>query len=369
MKMKKKINGNLIYDKNLDYSDVEEITGYLYCSGTDTKAAFPKLTTIGGYLYCSGTDTKAAFPKLTTIGGYLYCYGSNTNAAFPKLTTIGGYLYCSGTDTKAAFPKLTTIGGNLDCSGTDTKAAFPKLTTIGGYLYCSCTDTKAAFPKLTTIGGYLYCSGTDTKAAFPKLTTIGGNLYCYGSNTKAAFPKLTTIGGYLDCSGTDTKAAFPKLTKQNTGNKKAKKTLFFALKKEGFLFLDGILSFWKGSRESNGLKIHKVVIVGKVSVSYCLEIGEVFSHGETIKEAKESLIYKVGDRDKSDYKDWTIDKKITKKQAIESYRVITGACESGVRNFVEQSGKTKQNYTVKDIVDITKGQYGNKEYMSFFKNK
>ena len=101
-------------------------------------------------------------------------------------------------------------------------------------------------------------------------------------------------------------------------------------------------------------------------MSYAIEIDGVFSHGDTIKEAKESLLYKISSRDKTAYESWTLDKKITKREAIESYRVITGACESGVRHFVESIGKTKRRYTVQEIIDITKGQYGNDAYVRFF---
>ena len=77
-------------------------------------------------------------------------------------------------------------------------------------------------------------------------------------------------------------------------------------------------------------------------------------------------MYKIGDRDKSDYERWNLDKVITKRDAIESYRVITGACESGVRHFVESVGNTKARYTVKEVINLTKGQYGHEEYKNFF---
>ena len=232
-------------------------------------------------------------------------------------------------------------------------------------------DKRNDYSAVVEIGGYLNCSGADTKASFPKLTTVGGDLYCDGADTKASFPKLTTVGGDLDCYGADTKASFPKLTTKNmgVGNKKAKTSVSLAFKKEGFFLFDGILSFIKGTRTKGGLKIHKTIIVGQLKASFCLEADGVFSHGKTIREAKESLLYKIGDRDKSDYGGWDIKTKITKREAIESYRVITGACESGVRNFVELAGKTKPKYTVKEIIDITKGQYGNDTYRNFFNGK
>ena len=207
----------------------------------------------------------------------------------------------------------------------------------------------------------------NLKDDYTEVEEIAGCLDCEGADTKAAFPKLTTVGGYLYYRGADTKAAFPKLKKTNSGNAVARRRVDYSFKRKGFLFADGILTKITGTKEAaGGAKIHKVVVVGKIKTSYCIESDGVFSHGDTIKEARESLLYKVGERDKSAYEKWSLETKITKKQAIESYRVITGACEAGVRHFVESHGKLKNKYTVKEIIDITKGQYGNVEYQNFF---
>jgi hypothetical protein len=49
------------------------------------------------------------------------------------------------------------------------------------------------------------------------------------------------------------------------------------------------------------------------------------------------------------------------------YRVITGACEFGVKNFIEQNKiDEKKTYTIKEIINITSGQYGNQKLQEFF---
>ena len=224
------------------------------------------------------------------------------------------------------------------------------------------------YSDVEEIKGYLYCSGADTKAAFPKLTTIGGYLDCSGADTKAAFPKLTTIGGSLYCRGADTKAAFPKLTTQNCGDAKASRNVTAAFRRNGFVRFDGILSFIMTTKLLKiGLKIHRIVVVGKAKSSFCVETRDgTFSHGDTIKQAKESLIYKIGERDKSDYEKWTLDTVVSKLEAIKSYMVITGACETGTRHFVESVGKTKGKYSVREVIKLTEGQYGHEAYKSFF---
>ena len=103
---------------------------------------------------------------------------------------------------------------------------------------------------------------------------------------------------------------------------------------------------------------------------YVVEKDGVYAHGATLKEAKESLIYKITDRDKSDYEDYTLDTKVTHEEAIKMYRVITGACEAGTRHFVENvRAKKKEKYTVKEIIKLTKGQYGNETLKEFMENK
>ena len=251
----------------------------------------------------------------------------------------------------------------------DAEHDYSEVEEIGGYLYCYGVDTKTSFPKLTTIGGHLYCHGADTKTSFPKLTTIGGHLNCRGADTKTSFPKLTAIGGHLDCFDADTKTSFPKLTTQNCGREKADKQIIIAFKKEGLVLFDGILSFIKETKDRIYGKVYKVVVVGQCEVSFCVEADGVFSHGDSIKQARESLMYKIGSRDKSAYEKWTLSEKITRREAIESYRVITGACESGTKSFVDSVGTLKNKYTVSEIIKLTIGQYGNESYASFFKGE
>jgi hypothetical protein len=49
------------------------------------------------------------------------------------------------------------------------------------------------------------------------------------------------------------------------------------------------------------------------------------------------------------------------------YRVITGACEGGVRSFLETVKTKKDKYSVKEIIKLTTGQYGNQELINFIK--
>ncbi len=91
-----------------------------------------------------------------------------------------------------------------------------------------------------------------------------------------------------------------------------------------------------------------------------------YAHGNSIKEAKEDLIYKISIRDKSKYKEIDVEFKMSFSECIEMYRVITGACAVGTKNFVESKGIKQTKYSPKDIYKITIGAYGNLEFKSFF---
>ncbi len=82
------------------------------------------------------------------------------------------------------------------------------------------------------------------------------------------------------------------------------------------------------------------------------------SHGETIEQAREDLVYKV--IAKSDVK---IPKKATGKEWVGIYRSVTGACSAGVKNFVEQVGKSlDEEYTAKQIAKLVQGQFGAEQF-------
>jgi hypothetical protein len=93
--------------------------------------------------------------------------------------------------------------------------------------------------------------------------------------------------------------------------------------------------------------------------------GDKSAHGKTIKEARESLIYKIGNRDRSRYENVKTTDKFTVPEFIEMYRIITGACEYGVKSFINNQSKVKKSYSVKEIIELTKGHYGHEEFKKF----
>lgn len=82
------------------------------------------------------------------------------------------------------------------------------------------------------------------------------------------------------------------------------------------------------------------------------------AHGTTIKKAREDLIYKVVAKF-----DGKLPKKATGKEWVSIYRNVTGACSAGVRNFVEQTGKSLDDvYTAREIAELASGQFGAEKF-------
>ena len=130
------------------------------------------------------------------------------------------------------------------------------------------------------------------------------------------------------------------------------------------IIVDGILSKII-SRKAN---ILKVINHGQENESFIVSNGTEYSHGSTIKEAKVDLIYKASNRDAGKYDNLTITDILSKEEAIKMYIIITGACSYGIKMFVNNID-TKDEYTVSELIALTKGQFGNEKLIKFFEEK
>jgi hypothetical protein len=233
-----------------------------------------------------------------------------------------------------------------------TPDQFTGKETVGGYLDLeSLTSIPEGFNP--TVGGYLYlCSLTSIPEGFNP--TVGGSLYL-GSLTSIPEGFNPTVGGYLYL-GSLTSGKRPEPRK--TSVKEMEKLLSW--ENGRYRMIDGI--FCEILRDKG--QVMKVLIKGKKQ--YIVTDGENYAHGDSVKEARESLIYKISDRDCSEYEALGLDAVLTFPKAIEAYRKITGACDTGTKMFVEGVGEVKSEYTVQEIIAATAGQYGGEAFKAFF---
>jgi hypothetical protein len=222
--------------------------------------------------------------------------------------------------------------------------------------------------EYTRVSGYIYASGADTKTAFPKLTSVGGSIYASGADTKTAFPKLTSVGGSIDARGDWSHVKMNDSATAQAGaeapviiGRKCRAAVVASFAAAGFSWVDEVLARIISQRGP----VSRVVVCGRTDVSYLVTNGEAWSHGKTLSEARDGLLFKIGKRDPAEFKAWTLDKVVSKRDAIRAYRVITGACEGGVRAWMEQR-QTPEEITVERIIELTKGAYGADTFREFF---
>ena len=204
------------------------------------------------------------------------------------------------------------VGGSLDLSSlTSIPEGFNP--TVGGYLYLRClTSIPEGFNP--TVGGSL-------------------DLRC---GLRANYKKLPS--GYL-LSWQDGK----------------------------YLLADGIFTEVISHRGN----VYHVREIAKKEIFYLVTDGNgKWSHGDTLKEAKSDLMFKISDRTKDDYNNLKLTDSLSFEDSIMCYRVITGACSFGTKDFVTNRLKDKKKkYTIAEMIKVTKGEWGNKTFSDFFKAK
>ena len=244
--------------------------------------------------------------------------------------TVGGYLYLKGTQI-TSLPDNLTVGGSLDLEGT-------QITSL---------------PDNLTVGGSLDLKGTQI-TSLPDNLTVGGRLYLEGTQI-TSLPDNLTVGGSLDLKGT-------QITSLPDNIHNIPSMLIWGGK---YVLVDGIFAEVINHRGN----VWETKRVGRKDIEYIVTDGNgKYAHGRTIREAKGDLIYKISNRDKSRYEGMKLTDTLTHEEAIEAYRVITGACSAGTRDFVENYlGDDKaESYTIEDIIRLTKGRFGSQIFADFF---
>src|ERR1700693_1249885 len=230
-----------------------------------------------------------------------------------------------------------------------TEAQFSGKEKINGYLDLpSVTSLPGGFNP--TVGGDLDLpSVTSLPGGFNP--TVGGSLYL-PSVTSLPEALNPPVGGSLDLGS--------NINYKHTPKQVPIKPIIWGNK---YIKADGIfteITHQKGN-------VYKVKKLTQQKEFYLVTDGNnKWAHGDTLKEARENLIYKIGNRDTSKFKGLSLSHLLTFTEAIEAYRSITGACSFGTKDFVISAGIAKKSYTIAEIISLTKGRFGNGEFAKFF---
>ena len=255
-------------------------------------------------------------------GGF-YCYNNQLTTLDGAPKEVGGDFYCSNN-------QLTTLDGA------------PKEVGGGFYCYNNQLTTLDGAPK--EVGGGFYCSNNQLTTLDGAPKEVGGGFYCYDN-------QLTT------------KENTPKTQANN--RQEILKSISKTKLKRGYLLADGILQKVINTKKKDKIVIYKTKKIGSKKIAYVVREKDVFSHGNTLKEAMTDLIFKLSSKDKTKYKKWTLKTVATKEDMIIAYRIITGACQFGVSEFLKGK-KIKSKLSVKEAVTLTEGKWGCSEFKNFF---
>ena len=183
-------------------------------------------------------------------------------------------------------------------------------------------------------------------------------------------------GGSLDLSGTQITALPDNLTvggslylrdTQITATERRKvKTLKNGDYVAGrYLYCDNILTHIFKKRKVGDY----VLYVGKIKNRNVVSDGIFYAHCETLRDGIADIAFKrAKDRGADQYKGIPLDTEIPLEDAKTMYRVITGACKAGTDRFAHSLGdKLRDAYTVREMIEITKGQYNAEKFAEFFR--
>ena len=287
----------------------------------------------------------------TEITGELDTYNTVQHPDFLKNLTSLGVLYTSYSVQHPDFLKnLSTLGELYTFNSVQHPGFLKNLSTLGE-LYTTYFAQDPNFLKnLTTLGG-LDTSCTLQHPDFLKNLSTLGELCTLNSVQHPDFLKNLSVLGWLSTYNTVQHPDFLKNVKR----------IFYL----PFLYRDEILSFVHSTKVIDGITIHKTNRIGYTETEYVAIKGDLSAHAETIKLALIDLRFKESHRDTTWLEDKTLDSVLSFEDSVLAYRCITGACSGGVSHFLK-SIKDKEEYCIGEIIELTKNEYGNKEFASFF---
>ncbi len=205
-------------------------------------------------------------------------------------------------------------------------------------------------------GGSLDLEGCTWITSLPDNLTVGGYLYLGGCTGITSLPDNLTVGGSLDLEG----CTWIKEEKR----RKVKKLRNGDYVEGRYLYADDILTHIKGCRKVG----EHIFYIGKIKGRNVVSDGVHYAHCKKLRDGIADLMFKTAsDRGAEQYKGMSLDDIVTLKEAVTMYRIITGACRQGSESFVSSLGdKVKEQYTVRECIEITQGQYGHEAFRRFW---
>ena len=183
--------------------------------------------------------------------------------------------------------------------------------------------------------------------------TVGGSLWLNGlSSIPEGFNP--TVGGDLWLNG---------LSRKERNKVKINRLVNGFYKPGEYIFCDCILTHVRSVKQVDKYTVY----VGKIPHRNVVSDGASYAHCDSLREGIADLNFKTArDRGAGQYKNLSLDTEMTVADMVAMYRIITGACRQGSENFVNSLGKLKEKYTIREAIELTKGQYNAGKFAEFF---
>ena len=323
--------------------------GNLNLCGRKDITELPEGLTVKGWLDLSDTEVTELPENLTVdVGLYL----NNTPIRkLPVNLTVDGWLDLSGCKNLRELPAGLTVGGCLDLRGTPIRK-LPANLTVGGWLDLRGTPIRK-LPANLTVSGCLDLSGCKNLRELPVGLTVGWCFFLRGTSV-TKFPIDLTVAKTI-------------YGMENIVNNKNYKQLQNGDYVPGkYIYADNILTLIKGVHKIGGYTVY----VGKIKGRNVVSDGTYYAHCSNVRDGIADIAFKkLKNRGTAQYKNLTLDSVIPFKEAVIMYRIVTGACRQGTKDFLNSQKELKKEYTVAEIIEATKGQYGHETFVRFFKNR
>jgi hypothetical protein len=181
------------------------------------------------------------------------------------------------------------------------------------------------------------------KFSAPQLTEVSGSVYVL-EGAKFSAPQLRSNGEYL----------------------------FIGKNKYKYSRIDGVTFYIESKKTTKGIELISGIYDLKLSDSipvfkngFIAQKDGFSAHGETVKKAISDLQFKI-QSEKLTNSPITMNTVITDNY----YRLITGACEMGVKNWRESNGITVEEITVAELLPILEktNAYGVERFKSLIQD-
>ena len=377
---------NLYGKKNItELPNNLNVLGYLnLCYSSVTK--LPKGLDVELWMSISGTNIEE-LPEDAKIGGSLDINGMKKPFLFPNIVKVNGRFNCSNTTIKHMpeelyvsercdfsysifnkLPNVMEVGDSLCLAGASITELPESINEVyGDFNLCNTKISK--LPNNLVTYNDLFLNGTPI-TELSKGLIVGGKLYLYNtilknySNLHKHCSKFQVTNEKYE----EIKNSLGEHSKRNlwgddilvTFEPNYNGAYLFENESGKYIKADGIF----GKIVEQKGDVYHVKLSKSEEISYLVTDGNGYwVHDYTLDKAKDELIFINNKKNKDDYWGLTLKSELSFEDAIMCYRVITN--ESKHINSVFEKNK-KDRYTIKEIIKITKGEYGGRIFRSFF---